>query len=295
MNSTHIRQLKHDLLWCIGSPELLENKLTLSEEINSFFANGFSITDFSKQLALAIEEKLEKEPDYLLSQVASLKTRRLGERFELFCQIAFELHPDFELLAHNLQIKDASKTLGELDLVINHRSTEQTYHLELACKFYLQLTKQKQCYWIGPGLRDRLDTKLKRMVTHQLKISERAECQTKLNERGWLPIISTSLIKGRLFYELSDDNLHGLEYAWGTAAQILNHFEHFNWQWQRLGKDEWLAPLQCLTREETLYKILSRTIEKPIQLVAFEREQEVKRLFWVPDNWRDKALEALEH
>jgi hypothetical protein len=281
------------LLWCITAPELLDDCPEHISHLNPFFADHRFARMFANAVEAALLRKLNRQPDWLIEQLNQLKTRRLGERFELLIRLAFELHPDFQIIAHNFAVQDERITVGELDLVVVDEQTHQVFHLELACKFYLQLQCNRQTYWIGPGLKDRLDIKLHRLLNHQLRLVETEAGRSLLQQKGWLPIRSCSLFKGRRFYALTECENSRAEWVWGTAAQILNHYEGFNWQWQQLTKDEWLAPLQSLTREQSLHMILSRPIDRPVQLAAIDGEREVKRLFWVPDDWYRKAVAQL--
>ncbi len=293
MSFSDHNQLLQDCLWCIGSPELAGQEMTQQSSLSPFFAVPSAATAFVQQLKYVMQQRLAVQPDWIVNHLQKLKTRRLGERFEKFCQLAFELHPNYRVLAHNFQVQQDGQTLGELDLLIQQLDSQRIYHLELACKFYLQLMQDKTELWLGPGLKDRLDIKLKRMSSHQLVLAQKSQVVELLKEHGWYPARSCSLLKGRLFYEMGHEQSQDAEYQWGTRQQIYSGFNYRAWQWQGLNKTQWFAPLYEMVNPEPLENLLDKVIERPVQLVAFEKGVEVKRLFLVPDDWREKALHTV--
>jgi hypothetical protein len=308
-------QLQRDLLWCIASPELLNQTTIQQTQLNPFFANRTFTECFVRQVNRALSDLLIHEPQWMHHQLSVLKTKRLGERFEVFVRLAFELHPDYRVLAHNFPIRDSESTLGELDLLVADRNDRIT-HLELACKFYLQVICDHRTVWLGPGLKDRLDVKLDKLLNHQLLLSNIEACRVELQQRGWFPLTSKSLLKGRQFYALSEEEGRNADFAWGTAQQIRRCYGHKPWQWLRLDKEQWLAPVGYVAEEYSqqepkknslaprtkvatncktsdLNAILKESIQWPVQLAALSHRVEVKRLFWVPDDWYDRALDSL--
>lgn len=206
--------------------------------------------------------------DGMISKLAErIKQRNnplLGIYYETLWQWLLEQHPDFELLAHNLQVgahqkktlsaetasvehpaPSPGRTLGEFDLI--YRCQGSVFHRELAVKFYLGLPSaltglerhrtSPWHHWIGPGLRDRLDRKLNRLIHHQINLSDHPESQQTLNLMGIKALPEKEiLIQGRLFYPLlapdeqlePGDGLQRLLTASGKAAPLTKHFtQHF--------------------------------------------------------------------
>ena len=126
---------------------------------------------------------------------------RLGKHFEDCVEHWFESSLTNKILARNLVIQTAERTLGELDLIYQNNALE-IVHLELAIKFYLlnkggtQLTD-----FVGPAGHDRLDLKWDRLRQHQLPLSHTGLVLNFLKQQSLpLPTRQQLLLTGMLFY-----------------------------------------------------------------------------------------------
>ncbi|WP_419535549.1 DUF1853 family protein [Endozoicomonas sp.] len=151
-----------------------------------------------------------------LELLASLVNRKgnplLGIFYETLWQFLLSQLPDSQVIASNLQVKgernSQSATLGEYDLIYQLRN--QFIHRELAVKFYLGIPDETGNAngapwrnWVGPGLKDRLDRKMDRLLHHQALLSDTNEGQESLLKLGIeQPVQKETLIQGRLFYPL---------------------------------------------------------------------------------------------
>ncbi|WGL16163.1 DUF1853 family protein [Microbulbifer bruguierae] len=228
----------------------------------------------------------------LLHFVQQSSSHRLGVYFENLWAFAFNHHPDYQLLARNLPIRSADKTLGELDFVVRHLPDQQLEHWEVAVKFYLQV----ESLWVGPGIKDRLDIKLAHMRDHQLPVvtSDSAR-QVLLSsdislDRQW------TRMPGRLFPMLGD-TIPGPphQHWWSTASTFQQHFASNNWHWCQLPKPCWLAlctnsilPAAPLTPLADI-PLTQLTARGPICLAGFQGATEMSRGFVVADNWLARA------
>ncbi|CAI3798129.1 hypothetical protein GLGCALEP_01897 [Pseudomonas sp. MM221] len=127
---------------------------------------------------------LDEDDRPLQDWLAKLGSRRLGHYYERLWQFALGQAPGIELLAANLAIRDAGRTLGELDVVLRDR--DGVHHLELAIKLYLgpQGAGYDPHAWLGPGCHDRLGTKLAHLAGHQLPMSKGALSREVLSQLG---------------------------------------------------------------------------------------------------------------
>ncbi|MCF4101514.1 DUF1853 family protein [Gillisia sp. M10.2A] len=105
------------------------------------------------------------------------KSPILGKRIELFFRLIIQSHPNYKLLAENIQINSPERTLGELDFIIEEFPKKRIIHLELMYKFYVYdpEIKEEMARWIGPNKKDTLIDKLNRVKFQQfpvLKIPE---------------------------------------------------------------------------------------------------------------------------
>ncbi|MBY6197590.1 DUF1853 family protein [Vibrio hangzhouensis] len=118
---------------------------------------------------------------------------RLGFLYQELCRRLFDCSDHYRVLAEEIQLQHNGRTLGAIDFLIENQGSQQTEHWEVAIKFYLL----KDGYWYGPNARDRLDKKLKRMLDHQLTMSETEAFQQRFPE---LPAVSQHLLmQGRLY------------------------------------------------------------------------------------------------
>ncbi len=78
--------------------------------------------------------------------------KMLGKQAEYLFENWLKHSQRFQLLAANIQIQGETKTLGELDYVVRAIETNETLHIELACKFYVldeTLGTKVSAQWIG--------------------------------------------------------------------------------------------------------------------------------------------------
>ena len=144
------------------------------------------------------------EIDKLTSQLNTYPAQpayRLGKHFEDCVDRLFELSPTHQIIARNIVIQTAARTLGELDIIYQN-SSAKIVHLEVAIKFYLlnkggtQLTD-----FVGPAGHDRLDLKWDRLRQHQLPLSHtRSVLDFLQQQRMPLPTCQQLLLTGMLFY-----------------------------------------------------------------------------------------------
>ena len=129
---------------------------------------------------------------------------RLGLQFEDVIEQLFKYSKNSRLLHRNLKIKNANRVLGELDCLYEN-ATRECVHLELAIKFYLFHTPFRGIEdFIGPGGRDRLDIKWRRLTLHQLPLSSTLDAIKIINSAGHnTPHKQELLLTGILFYPYS--------------------------------------------------------------------------------------------
>lgn len=122
-------------------------------------------------LDLPLEKlRLEKAEATLSENLRTLKTTRLGIRFERIQSALFQSHPDTADLQMGLVIPGRT----EIDLLHRLHSFPGTViHWELAVKFYLGLDPNGSSdpeTFIGPSLKDTLGTKHRTVFSRQLSI-----------------------------------------------------------------------------------------------------------------------------
>lgn len=124
-------------------------------------------------------EILKPEP-FRLSQVilptdatVELPDIILGKQAEFLFSETIKTASNFSVISENLQINQDKITVGELDYLIKDHDTNKTFHVELACKFYLLKKDEHQILegqWIGPNLKDTLLDKVTKFKEHQFPL-----------------------------------------------------------------------------------------------------------------------------
>lgn len=260
---------------------------------------------------LALDNDLSAESLLELCQVNKgfefNQTHRLGFYFEQLWHHLVDSSKSLELAHKNLQVIIDKHTYGEFDSII--QLNRQMMHCELAVKFYLQIGNgDKLSDWVGPNLRDRFDNKYKRLMEHQLNLSQKTEIQQWLKQKNIYIDQSKVLAKGRLFYpytefiekkfsfpeEVSSNHLTGF---WVTYSQLDKLLQNTNYRWYQLPRFYWLAEVENIDKEllpiETQFEGFS--LQK---IVALKEGQdgcvkEVMRGFVVNDEWLHKAKQKV--
>ena len=184
-----------DLAWAIATPPLIE--------LHDHHCEWPSAAWYVRQYSLAESwlSELDENPGELESLLAGQRDRRLGRHFETMWYYWLLHHPDYELLAHNLQVVIDGETLGELDFVVRDRRRDQVIHIEVAVKFYLGIGDTRQMHsWHGPGMKDRLDRKVAHLKGRQTRIARQQGVRRWLQQQGLVIDSCMVILKGRLYY-----------------------------------------------------------------------------------------------
>jgi hypothetical protein len=249
---------------------------------------------------------LDKSPSMLHAYLPDQPYTRLGRYAEKLLAFYFE-HRQM-LVAHGLQVRDISGTIGEFDFLL--RRGDQLLHWEFASKFYLLETEedgQSADRFVGPNLADTLGAKVRKIMERQLNLSQHPAAQKLLPQ----PIAQAqALVKGWLFYRGYRANVAQPAATQGVSAPHCRGFwcplggldaipgEHF----LVLPRLEWLAPAKesgdrCLDRHQ-LSEFLRAHFAvdaMPVLLAILERDGEsyleTNRGFIVPDDWSTRAEE----
>jgi hypothetical protein len=178
----------------------------------------------------------------MTSQLLPERQLRLGRYFEALCQSGLTLHPDWRLVLRSFPIRDAQRTLGELDLVLAHTQSQMLTHLELAIKFYIRI-EQPHCghshHWMGPSLVDSYEQKLSRLMTHQIPMG----LHPLVTQTLGAPVDEQAImIKGRLF--VSEDRFNAAWEARGYGLWITS--DQLQKQWHRgdylvIARPQWMT------------------------------------------------------
>jgi len=246
-------------------------------------------------------QALDADDQPLRAWLAKLTSRRLGLYYECLWQFALGQAPGIALLAANLAIRDHSRTLGELDILLRDR--DGTHHLELAIKLYLGPADgdgRDPAQWLGPGCHDRLGNKLAHLAGHQLPMSGQAHSREALAELGVQQVQPHLWLAGYLFYpwpgHAEPPEGANPEHLRGRWVRRRDWPMSPSERWQPLPRQAWLAPArveanECWAPLQFAAWLAELDPQAPAQmLVRLEPGSEgvwheVERVFLVSDSW----------
>lgn len=299
-----------DLAWLLFSPDLLMAQPPAGMLASPFESPGEAAATVAWLLAL------DREAEALHLSVAASHVTRLGRYAE--CLLAYFLRhgPAARLIAANVALRRAGRTLGECDFLVKTASGRRL-HWELAVKCYLHAGggRTPLAAYVGPNLQDRFDLKFTRLLDHQLPLSAREEFAL-LGHGG--PWDAQMFVKGWLFYRWSGApeaapsvpaEIHPAHArGWWLARADLPRFASAHAEaWAVLPRLAWLAPrhhvlvdgqnggtlnlLDCAALSEQLAQQSG-----PTMVAAFARDRgalhwrERSRGFVVENEWPQRAL-----
>ena len=251
----------------------------------------------------------------LLRQLNEGQSHFLGSYVERLWRHYIESSPRYRLLAHNLQVYDQGKTLGEFDFIVRDETTGITVHQEIAVKFYLGLPcpEQTQCLWFGPNNVDRLDKKAAHLTNKQLRLFEKAQARETLEKLGINKLTSECILRGRLFLPWADEIRHQCQMLEGSTAHVpkdswmtFSELTHYmdsrpeGTKYWLLEKHQWLSLYthdQEPVPDEKLLSLLHRSVaeqHRGVMLKAMTQDPHSQgAIFVVPDLWQQTSYNSL--
>ncbi len=231
---------------------------------------------------------LDKNPQLLETHLKAKGHQVLGKRFEALIEFCLQESPHIKLLAHNVQLSDPQRTVGEIDFVFEDWNGDLIL-METAIKFYLLHKEGNPTGWIGPNARDRLSNKLTKVSDYQLNLDFHPLREfLKQFDRPVKPLF---YLKGMTFQ-------HGYGIQGFSKLSELERGMFIDKFWVILPKKRWIGKLLANYGELPVYegtKILSRIRElhqetsKSVcyaEVLLEERKIiEVNRRFCVADSW----------
>ncbi len=207
--------------------------------------------------------------------------------YQHLCTAALANSEEYEILAEEIQLNDSDgKTIGAIDLILKNRTLDQLEHWEVAIKFYLL----HEGVWYGPNAHDQLHTKLDRMLSHQLKMSERPEF------RQMLPLDQSPkerlLMQGRLYinpfsnevppkeclgFALNPSQISGYwcyQSQWSLINKPLYHLSKPNWA---IGTDDFSQPIENQWSDLSMHKQQMASSGSSCQIIGHKIQTLINR------------------
>lgn len=221
--------------------------------------------------------------------------QKLGHLYEDALESLIIGSEKMSLIGSHLQVFDSTgRTLGEFDFIVLDHTSGQHLHLELAVKFYLAVKSEDGWIFPGPDPRDNWPRKLRRMRTHQFRLSERPEAKALLETSyGIESIEAQQLIYGCLFQPVDSDENPRLESMasdarrgrWLYASQWSQHFQDVG-EVRLIPKALWPVELTAgLVEILDLIPVTELLAQAAERCVCFVPEGLFEPWFLVPDEW----------
>ena len=299
-----------DLAWACFSPPLLHISRVTERESGVYACTPQLSPERAAWLA-----RLDRDPALLLEHLSVRPTHRLGVYFEQLWHFFLQQDPETELIAHNIAVHEAGKTLGEFDAIYYDRQLGCHVHLELAVKYFLGLPRNRgggystnRREWLGPDRRDSLAAKLDRLLQHQSRLGDTAAGRRKLAALNIHTFRREIALKGSLFRPLSAPPPPPPGYnpacemnLWLTCEQLDGHCTLLDTStFLILPKMAWLSASQhpaCnekLDRHELKAQVLARFENDPHPLLISAIDYnglEASRFFVTPPAWPDNGYQ----
>ncbi|MDN3649892.1 DUF1853 family protein [Reinekea marina] len=265
----------NDLRWVTQAPSLLKPHIQIWPS-HQFDADSL-IANISEQQIQALIDA---------------RQRKLGGYFEQLVFTLFSLNDEYQVLAFNQVIDHQGRTLGEMDLLLEH-SGGDIIHLELALKFYLwaESTRPSELNWVGAGLTDFFALKLARLAHHQLRLPNLA-----IANGSWpkLPKPNRSMlwIPGRLYLpknkRLCQTETQFTDAPWQINPEALTSYWSETTQpkpYLALVKGDWLQGVP------THAERAMRRFQLPMQFAQANHAP----IFILPNNWQNDATTVIDN
>lgn len=131
------------------------------------------------------------------------KNIRLGHQMEyVFKQLILHSEP-YEIIVHNLAIKEGNRTIGEIDFILKDVKTQKLIHVELTYKFYIidEEIPEPIHRLMGPNRRDTFFAKMEKIKNSQFQLlhSEEGAKALQDNDINDFDITHQTCFKAQLF------------------------------------------------------------------------------------------------
>jgi len=119
-----------------------------------------------QQFELPLHDLVDFVPRAIPSKI------RLGHQMEYIFKQLIEHCPNYEIVLHNLLVKNGNRTIGEIDFILKDVQTAKLIHIELTYKFYIINPEISEPIHqlMGPNRRDMFFTKMDKIKNQQFKL-----------------------------------------------------------------------------------------------------------------------------
>ena len=244
--------------------------------------------------------ELDTNSETVDAHFSSLRHMPMGKYFEQLVLFILDKDPRYKVFLANHQIMDDKRTIGELDIILKDLETGSIEHWELCLKFYLQSKPSTdQQLMLGPGAKDNMDRKVRKLIEHQMKLSEHPSIKYLVGTEN---IKSKLFMKGQLFYHLGKQKTVAVDtnsfHDYGSWCYIseVNEMLDASLKWITLSKPDWIGTADgyvsgLLTKREMIQYLEGHFANdsQPVLCAALKTTDkgciEASRCFVVSNHW----------
>ncbi len=220
---------------------------------------------------------------------------RLGHQMEYVFKQLLESSSGYEVLLHNLPVKEGNRTIGEIDFIIHDRNTQALLHIELTYKFYLinpGITEPVH-QLMGPNKRDMFFTKMEKIRDEQFALIYSEAGGNALAQQGLNPhsIEQQTCYKAQLFSPYGSKKVHIRPLNQECIRGYWLKFDEFNadkfkrYTYHVPYKSQWvIAPhdkVEWHSHFEILMEINLRMLKENAPMVWMRKSETVFEKFFV--------------
>lgn len=140
------------------------------------------------------------------------KKIRLGHQMEYVFNQLLEYSDAYEVVLHNLPIKQGKRTIGEIDFILRDTTTKKLIHVELTYKFYIidPEISEPLHQLLGPNQHDAFFAKMQKIKNKQFKLLHSEEGVNTLinNNIDYKKIKQQCCFKAQLFQPYGSTNMN---------------------------------------------------------------------------------------
>ena len=300
-------QMVRDLVWVISSPSVF-NKLPTKPNLK-FFDEGLFSSEYSSLQKFLME--LDENPEQLSNHIKFGNNKLLGKYYESLVEFWFKHSTRFDLISKGIQVENGSETIGEFDFILKDKLNNEFVHLETAGKFYLSSNNSNNWSdFISPNPNDNLQKKMDKLLKNQIYLSKTEDGKQKLAALGINKINSAVMMKGYLFYHLSNFIQNKIKEptfsnenhakGWWIRFKELDNLVNLDFDsWIVLKRQNWISKVLINDNKETFgLNTLSDYLNKyfssnnyPLLIACLSEKDnyfmEISRGFIVSNRWPD--------